>query len=100
LGTKSTANTAGTNAATAMADASAASSAASAAQTSVQGTIDAGINAIRNTPGVAGQAVEGWAEALASIPTQNHRIHRSGYRGVDTPAVGGRWVRRVCDRAG
>lgn len=70
LGTKSTANTAGTNAATAMADASAASSAASAAQTSVQGTIDAGINAIRNTPGVAGQALEGWAEALASIPTQ------------------------------
>lgn len=62
LGTKSTANTAGTNASTAMAD-------ASAAKTTVQGTIDAGINAIRNTPGAVGQSPGVWEAALASLPT-------------------------------
>ncbi|MEU9805422.1 hypothetical protein [Mycobacterium sp. NPDC050853] len=70
LGTKSTANTANSNATTAIADASAASSAAATAQSSAQSAIDAGINAIRNTPGVVGQAAEGFAAALASIPTQ------------------------------
>ncbi|WP_234797072.1 hypothetical protein [Mycobacteroides chelonae] len=70
LGTRSTANTANTNATTAIADAGAASTAAADAKSSAQGAIDAGINAIRNTPGVVGQAVEGFAEALALIPTQ------------------------------
>lgn len=38
--------------------------------TDLQAVIDAGINAVRDTPNAVGQTIEGWAEALASIPTQ------------------------------
>lgn len=38
--------------------------------TDLQAMIDAGINSIRDTPTAIGQAVEGFADALASIPTQ------------------------------
>lgn len=38
--------------------------------TDLQAVIDAGINAVRDTPTAVGQTIEGWAEALASIPTQ------------------------------
>lgn len=35
----------------------------------LQGAIDAGINALRNTPGAVGQAFSDWEAALASLPT-------------------------------
>lgn len=35
----------------------------------LQGAIDAGINALRNTPGTTGQAFADWEHALASLPT-------------------------------
>jgi len=38
--------------------------------TDLQAMIDAGINSIRDTPAAVGQAVESFADALASIPTQ------------------------------
>lgn len=39
------------------------------AATNVQGAIDAGINALRNTPGAVGQAFEDFEDALAAVPT-------------------------------
>lgn len=35
----------------------------------LQGAIDAGINALRNTPGAVGQAFEDFEDALAAVPT-------------------------------